>query len=239
MSPESVAAISALKDRRERHLLAELIFGAGPGGVRRRQVAEAAQKSDAKNHATLCGDIATSMRMVSGCECLALLQPFTEFADAALNVMQAIWNRFRDPDLAQPRCEVNDLAVALDHEFGLLETLMQTAERWVSARNNHAGLLLSSQCDELASGILQVRENDVEIIRRLVAHHGFHGGGLRWMRIQDGFVVPLVRLTDVTATPYRFRLWQLCRMAVQCGVIDELPAGLVSADDAERGDGDE
>jgi hypothetical protein len=177
--------------------------------------------------------------MIGGCECLVLLQPFTEFADAALNVMQATWNRFRDPDLAQPRCDLNDLAVALDHEFGLLEHLKQTAERWISARNKHSGLLMSSQCDELASGVVQCRDNDVEIIRRLVAHHGFHGGGLRWMRIENGFVVPLVRLTDVTATPYRFRLWQMCRMAVQSGIIDELPRGLMSTDDAESGDGDE
>jgi len=48
--------------------------------------------------------------------------------------------------------------------------------------------------------------------------------------LRNGHVEP--RLPPLTnASGYRFRLWSLCRLATQCGVIRDMPAGLREEDE--------
>lgn len=72
--------------------------------------------------------------------------------------------------------------------------------------------------------------NPIECFTALLQHHEIYGGGLRWFVLRGGQVEP--RLPPLTnASGYRFRLWSLCRLATQCGVIRDMPAGLREEDE--------
>ena len=76
-----------------------------------------------------------------------------------------------------------------------------------------------------------------ECVKALLDYHEQHGGGLRWF-VRQGMRIELrSRPTIRTAAPYRFRLWSLCRLAAQCGVIGKMPTAIeeesVESDDDE------
>ena len=72
----------------------------------------------------------------------------------------------------------------------------------------------------------------------LLDHHEQHGGGLRWFVLRNDEVVARANPT-ATSSRYRFRLWPLCRIATQCGVIRSMPAALALDGPEDTGDDEE
>ena len=70
---------------------------------------------------------------------------------------------------------------------------------------------------------------------RLLQHHEMHGGGLRWFVLRNGCVEPRTP-PRAGSSRYRFRLWSLCRLAAQCGVLRTMPLALRTDSDAEEDD---
>jgi hypothetical protein len=67
----------------------------------------------------------------------------------------------------------------------------------------------------------------------LLQHHEAHGGGLRWFVLRNGRVEPRTP-SRTGSSGYRFRLWSLCRLAAQCGVLHGMPAALRANDEADE-----
>ncbi|WP_210546738.1 hypothetical protein [Rhodoferax sp. PAMC 29310] len=65
----------------------------------------------------------------------------------------------------------------------------------------------------------------LECFRQLLRHHETYGGGLRWFILRDAHIEART-LSIGEASRYGFRLWALCRLAVQCGVLTNMPKSL-------------
>ena len=65
----------------------------------------------------------------------------------------------------------------------------------------------------------------VDCFRQLLRHHEIYGGGLRWFVLRDAHVEART-LSSGEASRFGFRLWALCRLAVQCGVLTKMPKAL-------------
>jgi hypothetical protein len=77
-----------------------------------------------------------------------------------------------------------------------------------------------------------------DCLRALLQYHEVHGGGLRWFVLRDGKIEPRTPPRAVSSR-YRFRLWSLCRLAVQCGVLKKMPEALLEDAEASTEDADE
>jgi hypothetical protein len=77
-----------------------------------------------------------------------------------------------------------------------------------------------------------------DCLRALLQYHEVHGGGLRWFVLRDGEIEPRTPPRAVSSR-YRFRLWSLCRLGVQCGVLKDMPEALLEDDEAPAEDSDE
>ena len=239
MLPESSTTIEPLKDEQEREILAGVLFGNDLHGQRRRAVVLACARSPATIHSKLCGDVAEALRADNECESLVLLEPFSEFADAALAAMLALWRQFSIPGRSAPILKLDELT-SVKEVRDSADRLLEFAKQWRQVRQQHAAIMLPMQtCDDLARELAPVT-NSTAAIRCLMIHHTCKGGGLRWMRLRDESIVPLLPTRGFVSTPYRFRLWQLCRMAVQCDIIQSFPQAFAAQQpedmDEERAD---
>jgi hypothetical protein len=83
-----------------------------------------------------------------------------------------------------------------------------------------------------------------ECLAALLQHHEGHGGGLRWFVLRNGWVEPRTPWR-AGSSRYRFRLWSLCRLAAQCGVLQKgMPMALrqdyeAKEDETSRAEEDE
>jgi hypothetical protein len=73
----------------------------------------------------------------------------------------------------------------------------------------------------------------VDCIGALLRHHEFYGGGLRWFVLRNGRIEPRTPVR-IGSSRYRFRLWSLCRLATQCGVLRNMPPALRGDSEAEQ-----
>jgi hypothetical protein len=88
--------------------------------------------------------------------------------------------------------------------------------------------------DELADLAKSRARNLDKLVRGLVEYHERRRGGRPWFRLdEDGLVRPVSRLGDQEGSPYRFRLFSLARLALQCKMIPHLPKALDFTDDEE------
>ena len=72
----------------------------------------------------------------------------------------------------------------------------------------------------------------IECLRALLQYHEMYGGGLRWFVLRNGRVEP--RTPPLAGSSrYRFRLWSLCRLATQCGVLRNMPPAIRDDDSGE------
>ena len=60
-----------------------------------------------------------------------------------------------------------------------------------------------------------------------------YGGGLRWFVLRNDRVEPCTPWRGGSSR-YRFRLWSLCRLAAQCGVLRDMPIALREDAEAEE-----
>jgi hypothetical protein len=208
----------------ERRVLEKLLFTETDRGQQRREVASIIAGSTASDHAALCEEIALALADHPSGQAIALLPSFTRFADAALDTLLEMWASFFQKGSQEPAILLRDLA----RNPGIAEPLdaaVTQAKAWLQARRTKDAILLPlGQVDSLATRLTAPdRQKATDQIAALVEHHMIDGGGLRWMALQNDRVVPTAPTRYLDATPYRFRLWQLCRLAIQCGVIEHMP----------------
>ena len=72
-------------------------------------------------------------------------------------------------------------------------------------------------------------------LKAVVQHHEIRGGGIRWFGLR-GDTLEARAMQSSESSGYRFRLAPLYRLAVQCGVVHDVPhalsAGLTTDADA-------
>jgi hypothetical protein len=73
----------------------------------------------------------------------------------------------------------------------------------------------------------------VECLGALLQHHETYGGGLRWFVLRNGWIEPRTPWRGGSSR-YRFRLWSLCRVAAQCGVLRDMPLALLGDVEGEE-----
>jgi hypothetical protein len=222
--PESRTLVRPITHIEERRVLEKLLFTETDRCQQRRKVASIIAGSTASDHAALCEEIALALADHPSGQAIALLPSFTRFADAALDTLLEMWASFFQKGSQEPAILLRDLA----RNPGIAEPLdaaVTQAKAWLQARRTKDAILLPlGQVDSLATRLTAPdRQKATDQIAALVEHHMIDGGGLRWMALQNDRVVPTAPTRYLDATPYRFRLWQLCRLAIQCGVIEHMP----------------
>lgn len=205
----------------EVNLLRPIIFGRDSSGEKRRKVAMEIASCGAKDHLGVCKHLG---RVFKSEPAIALLPRFSRLADAGVAVMEVIARSLGG------KSQISLAAVAsLSSAKSVCEELHAAAQDWAM------GTDLSLRHIETAHRFANaIRSPDpIECLTALLQHHELYGGGLRWFVLRSGRVEP--RLPPLANTSgYRFRLWSLCRVATQCGVIKEMPAGLRREEEAEE-----
>ena len=214
----------------EARLLQPLLFGGSQGapGFHRSAVAQCLSHADVVSHSEACEALAAHFK---GNTRIAALPVFSRLADAGMAVMRRITIAlFTEP--ATPLSQV------VGHP-GMREAcaeLHDAAKAW--RQSPHTALGRAESVNRFAERFMH--RSPVETVRALLEHHEARGGGLRWFVLRDDRVEP--RSFDLSGgSAYRFRLWNVCRLAVQCGVIPEMPAAFRhdAEADVEREDADE
>lgn len=72
----------------------------------------------------------------------------------------------------------------------------------------------------------------IECLSDVLQHHERYGGGLRWFVLHNALVEPRTP-PRAGSSLYRFRLWSVCRLATQCGVLDNMPSAIQEDGSAE------
>lgn len=198
----------------EAKLLSPVIFGDDQRGTRRKEIAEHLAGVDAANHLELCEHLPAAFPEDG---VVALLPAFSRLADAGMDVMDYVssqlviansWDvdeAIRSPELTR-RCN----------------SLIAAARAWRVA-SRPTTLRHIESANRLAEAVWKLKTKDC--LFALVAHHVQHGGGARWF-VRSGNTIELRNRPFVGASRYRFRLWALCRLAVQCGIIATMPSAL-------------
>jgi hypothetical protein len=112
--------------------------------------------------------------------------------------------------------------------------LFSAATRW----NKHAPVDLAyvDTADRFALAIRSPQPK--ECLAALLRYHEAFGGGLRWFVLRDGKIEPRTP-PGGRVSRYGFRLWSLCRLAAQCGIVHTMPNALrdrTEADQSETGE---
>jgi len=205
----------------EADLLKPLVFGSDSFGNRRIEVARAVAKASATGHMEVCVHLG---RVFASDRTITLLPRFSRLADAGMAAMDFVAESLQNDS----RVELADL-VALPEAAPICEELMAAAQEW---RTNPAMQLRHIEtAHRFASSIASTRP--IECLRALLQHHEVHGGGLRWFVLRNGRVEPRTP-TRGGSSRYRFRLWSLCRLATQCGVLRNMPLAVRGDDEAEE-----
>ena len=222
LCPTLLERQETLKDDTERAFLRRALFGEGRKAdawtERRQEVALLIGKSKARDHYTLCIDLANNLTLEAENEQLQVLPQFSALADAGVHAMEAIWSSLGEG----VRQEVSKLAGSAE---GALEDLYTSALAWKKTKGRN--LRGQQSVDALANTICRAKGN-AERLTAVVRHHEQYGGGLRWFALEPGGTHVAQRAPDGQAgtSPYRFRLYALGRMAVQCGLVKALGPAL-------------
>jgi hypothetical protein len=189
------------------------------GGKRRRRVALEIAKCGAKDHLGVCRHLGQMFKDEE--PAIALLPRFSRLADAGIAAMEVIAKSLGG------QSQVSLAEAASSPSAGrVCQELFAAAREWATA----ADLTLRhvETAHRFANAIPSA--DPVECFTALLQHHELYGGGLRWFVLRDNRIEP--RMPPLAnASGYRFRLWSLCRLATQCGVIRDMPTGLREEDE--------
>jgi hypothetical protein len=195
----------------------------------RETVVDVMHASKAREHHGVCNDLEKKLyRATQGA--VARLGTFAQLADTGLAVMNAIWARLRDMETRQvPALRLADLADDDDVRDALAE-LVVASKAWLSGKSAfRPEWVVAHQLAALATS--RARNFD-KLVGGLVQYHEARGGGRRWFRLdEDGLVRPASSLRDQEGSPYRFRLFSLARLALQCRLIPRMPKALDFTDE--------
>ena len=207
----------------EAHILEPLVFGNDPDGKRRRQVALAIQKAAAADHFEVCDRLGAAFHTDVTIEALPR---FTRLADAGMEAMDLIATAIGNKSSVALR----DVAAHFD-AVAVCSELRSAAEAWRGAgamQTRHV-----EQALRFASAI--TTQHPLKCLQAVIEHHEIHGGGLRWFVLRAGKVEARSR-PRAGSSRYRFRLWSLCRLGTQCGVLRSMPTALRREDETEDED---
>ena len=203
--------------------LKPIVFGDDRNGRRRLEVATAVGKAPARNHIEVCEHLS---RVFASENTFGLLPRFSRLADAGMAAMELVANTLQN-DI---RVKLVDVA-AMPAAIPICDELVAAAQEWrkdaqiqlrhIESAHRFANVMTSAQ--------------PIECLRALLQHHEQYGGGLRWFILRNGVIEPRTPWRG-TSSRYRFRLWSLCRMAAQCGVLHNMPRALLAEDEAGEDD---
>jgi hypothetical protein len=198
----------------EAEILKPIIFGDDPRGQKRVKVVRAIQKSVATNHLELCQYLSIQFK---DDPIIARLYSFSRLADAGMAAMDVIAEVLRDkPDIALKDAAQHKNAVSVCKE------LLAAAQAWSKVPAMQMRHIETAH--RFADAI--TTDQPIECFRVLLRHHETYGGGLRWFVLRNGRVEARTPPTN-SASRYGFRLWSLCRLATQCGVLKTMPKALL------------
>jgi hypothetical protein len=195
----------------------------------RETVVDVMHASKARVHHGVCNDLEKKLsRATHGA--VARLGTFAQLADTGLGVMNAIWACLRDVEWRQiPAVRPADLADDNDVRAALTE-LVVASKAWLLGKSAFRAEWVTA--NELAGLATSRARNFGKLVRGLVEYHEARGGGRRWFRLdEEGFVRPASSLRDQQGSPYRFRLFSLARLALQCRMIPRMPKALDFTDE--------
>jgi len=211
----------------ERALLRGLLFSAkgSPQAERRLAVVRHAEQSGADDRVELFRHIAD--RLVDSVPVLGALPSFCALAEAGVAAMNAVWGAVGRASSETGYPAIADVVSDPEVEQEL-ERLAEASERWQKQTGAHFRVP-----DALAAALVAAGGSRTKELHALERHHRQYGGGLPWVGISGGRVMPLAPLRGGRTSDYRFRIDALCRLGVQCGVIGEIPQVYVVSDDVE------
>jgi len=190
---------------------------------RRRSIALEVAKSSGTTHIEICEHLSQTF---SSDPIISYLARFSRLADTGIEAMDLIANQLaRESATPLKTVEGNkDVARAC-------KDLRAAASEWLSGEGSGSAMIGVTHCgkaSDFAQTITSVEPQNC--VKALLDHHEQRGGGLLWF-VRRGLHVELCSTpTDRVAAPYRFRLWSLCRLAAQCGVIKKMPPALSNGD---------
>ena len=205
----------------ELEVLKPLVFGSDPSGKRRLEVSREVQQSFAQNHTEVCEHLS---QVFAANRTIALLPRFSRLADAGMALMEFVAEALGD----KSRIKLTDVAAA-PGAASVCRKLKAAAAEW------RKGVELQVRHIEAAHRFASAMSSaqPIECLRALLQHHEIYGGGLRWFVLRNGQVEPRTP-PRYGSSRYRFRLWSLCRLAAQCGVLRGMPAALRRDDETEE-----
>lgn len=198
----------------EAGLLKPIIFGDDAGGKWRLTIVRSIAKSSAVDHSSLCEFLSQHF---SSDTTIARMAAFSRLSDAGLDAM----NYINSALLREPKVPLAVLAkgnVAKE----VCKALQTAAQAWLAAQA--LSIRHADSADRFAHS-MAVNALPVDCFRQLLLHHEIYGGGLRWFVLRDAHVEART-LSRGEASRFGFRLWALCRLAVQCGVLNKMPKAL-------------
>lgn len=197
------------------------VFGNDENGMLRQKMSRAVAKSKATDHIGVCEHLG---HVFAGDRKIRLLPCFSRLADAGMAAMDLIAKQMTN----KIRLKLADVA-ALPKAASICDELMVAAQEW--RKNPEMQIRHIETAHRFASAIPSA--TPLRCLRALLEHHERYGGGLRWFVVRDGWVEPRTPWRGLSSR-YRFRLWSLCRLAAQCGVLSEMPRALL--EDVETGE---
>jgi hypothetical protein len=199
----------------EAEFLQPLIFGDYPQGQKRLRVARSIQKATATNHLELCRHLSDEFRADP---VIARLYDFSRLADAGIAAMVHV----ADVLGGKPYVALKEVA---QHKgaAAICKELMASAQAWRKGAQIQPRHIEAAH--RFANAITATNGQPIECLRTLLHHHETYGGGLRWFVLRNGRIEPRT-LPRGMVSRYGFRLWPLCRLAAQCGVIRTMPTAL-------------
>ncbi|EGF33620.1 hypothetical protein IMCC9480_3398 [Oxalobacteraceae bacterium IMCC9480] len=208
----------------EATLLKPLLFGSDSAGVRRTAIANEIVKSNGADEQAVCMHLA---RVFGSDHTIAVLPQFTQLAEAGMNVMHLMAERLG-----------NKASVGLDDVAAqppvrrACSQLHDAARVWRDAAKNEFRHI--NQAHDFADAILDAGSIEASAcLRAVLFHHEARGGGLRWFVLRGDLIESRTPPSGDARSRYSFRLWPLCRLATQCGVLRRMPAALVDDSDAD------
>ncbi len=205
----------------EAKLMKPLVFGGDGNGLRRQEVAREVAGSAATDHIGVCKHLG---RAFGSDRTITLLPQFSRLADAGMAAMDLVANSLQN----KIRVQLADVAVLPD-AAPICEELMAAAQEW--RKDTQMQLRHIETAHRFALAIPNGRP--VECLSALLHYHEMYGGGLRWFVLRNGSVEPRTPWRGGSSL-YRFRLWSLCRLATQCGVLSDMPRALRDDVDVEE-----
>ncbi|MBP1908313.1 hypothetical protein [Methanolobus bombayensis] len=224
--PTSKKSVSNLT-KKEEQILISALFSKDGNGKRRRIVANAIEKSNAQSYADLCNDVSKKLQDIPDAY---LLCPFSRLSDSAIDLLNNIWNCIKD----KPRVTLSEVHITGDCR----QQLKNSVDLWIEAKNDSLAnnFRIIDQFVSMISDIDNMK--DADLVRCIVNYHSENCRGRKWMQINNEYVEPLLFSNTTEASYYRFRLWQLSRLALQCGFIHNIP-GILSQESFYMEDYDE